>query len=44
MIGFALYGSPIELGDDNNEIGYGEKANEHIQNIYDLIWKNRKLN
>lgn len=42
MIGFAIYGSPIEIGDDEKEIGYGKKANTHIQSIYDLIWKNRK--
>lgn len=43
MIGFAIYGTPTELGDDKEEIGYGKKANEHIQAIHDLIWKNRKL-
>lgn len=43
MIGFALFGSPIELPDvDDTGTGYGTEQNEKINTIFNLMLKNRK--
>lgn len=42
-VGYAVFGPPTEQITGTNLIGYDQQRNEHIEKLYVLIWRNRKL-